>query len=511
MENQILSEKKNNTLLMLFLIFAIAMVALKAIIGTYDNDLWWLLATGREILNNGFPHINPWVIHDDLNIVIQQWIPSVILYFIYSKGGMILLKAMLAFQIAILAFCLYRLCRTCSVKGKSGEIFCILIVICFLSLTTYFSSRPQIYSMIFYVLILLILEKYRRHNNRKILLFLPVITLAHVNCHSSMALFDLFIIFLYLIPDLPSFLKRKGKNCPVSLSHSDYPRIPLLIALGVSALIMLVNPYGLNGALYLLKSYGSAGYGNYIQEMGRTVMWSTYGIPCMILIILGCITIGKNGLDHLDLPLSVLFLFSIFLSIMHIRNEWLAALFAVPLIASSFHELSLYTDKIRFLRKPIINIPIGVTLAIFFGIYVYQNVWVTGIEGSDIDFPDFPTAAINYLNEYCEENDVDQSEISLLNSFNNGGFCEYYGYKVFMDPRPELWEPMITGQEKHYYKEYVDYCTGAVVPAEIVEQYDFDFYLAPQNSALEKYLSSSAERFKIAAECNGYNLWTNVT
>ena len=504
------TEKKNNILLMSFFFFGILMIGLRAITTTYDNDLWWLLATGREILENGFPRINPWSIHDGLSTVIQQWLPSVILYVVYKSGGMITLKIMLSILILILVFVLYYLCHISSGSNFGGEFFLFLIGVALVSLSVYFSSRPQIYTMILYTCIVIILEKYRRSGNPKILYLLPLITFVHVNLHASMAPFDMFIIFLYLIPDIPSFIRKKGFTFDISFSVSDYDRKQLLIVFILAGAALLVNPYGIKGALYLVESYGAAGYGNYINEMKNSVMWSQYGIPDMCLIILGCIVIGKNGIHSVDFPLTVLFIVCIFLSIMHIRNEWLIALFSVPLIAKGLKGVSLYSEKFTVFREKVIVIPVGIILSVCFCFYVYQNVWITGIEGSDIDNINFPTATVNYLDSYCKENNIDSSELALCNNFNNGGFLEYYGYKVMMDPRPELWEPMITGKEEHYYQEYVDFACGKTNPKDIIEKYDFDFYLSPDGSNIEMYLSSLPEKYHVAEECNGYKLWENV-
>ena len=46
----------------------------------YSNDLWFLLATGREIIDNGIPYENPFALHDGMRIVVQQWLLASELY-----------------------------------------------------------------------------------------------------------------------------------------------------------------------------------------------------------------------------------------------------------------------------------------------------------------------------------------------------------------------------------------------------------------------------------------------
>lgn len=48
--------------------------------GTLDSDVWFLLATGREIARNGIPRINPFSIWPGRGMVAQQWLHDVWLW-----------------------------------------------------------------------------------------------------------------------------------------------------------------------------------------------------------------------------------------------------------------------------------------------------------------------------------------------------------------------------------------------------------------------------------------------
>lgn len=501
--------RKQQNIFVILIACAIFILGLQAIKTTYDNDVWWLLATGREIIQNGFPRTNPWAIHDGMQIVIQQWIPSIILYGLYSLGGMPALEIMLTVQIAVLMLLLWKLCHDCA-DGKDTAVL-IFILIAFVSLSGYFSARPQIYTMFLYSLLILVLEKYRKLNNTKLLFWLPIITWIHVNVHASMAPFDLFIMFLYWIPDFLPWLS-KHSTLSFSLQDSDYKRKPLLIAACISAVSMLVNPYGIKGALYLFESYGAAEYRGYISEMNSIEIYSPYGIADLILIIIGAIIIGKNG-KKIDLPLTLLFLSSAFLTIMHVRNCWLVALFSLPLIARGLRDLIFPRWNIKFLHNKLVRFALAFALADFMFLYSYANIWPTLVEYinlSKTDSIDLPQKAADWMDSYATENHLQNNKIRVFNSFNNGGLLEFHGFKVTMDPRPELWEPCITGQSEHYYQEFVDFSFGDMDIAEMMDKYVYDFYIVRRDSELEKYMNEHLEKYKIAEECNGYNLWENA-
>ena len=482
-------------------------IVLDSIKTTYDNDLWWLLATGREILQNGFPKTNPWSIHEGMGIVVQQWIPSIILYVTYLLGDLPGLEILLVAQILILFLALWKLC-TYLAEGKNAELVLGTILISFISLSTYFSSRPQIYSMIFYTILVMDLEKYRRTNKRKYLFILPIITLLHINCHASMAPLDVFVILLYLLPNASSVFNKK-LHPNFEFSESEYSRVPLLFAALISCLTMLINPYGVRGAFYLLESYGAAGYGNYISEMGETHITSFSGFADLALIIGGAIGIGRNG-KRIDFPLTILFLSTAFISMTHERNIWLVALFALPLIARIVGNIKLPMIRIKALHHWPVYVIFIAGLLDFMLIYAYSNIWPTMVNYIRLykaDDVDYPLQACDWLAQYAENEGISNNKLKIFNSFNNGGLLEFKGFKVTMDPRPELWEPAITKQETHYYQEYVLFQNGEIDIKEYMSKYDWDFYIVRDNSPLEEYMTNNSQKYQIAKKCNGYKVW----
>ena len=46
--------------------------------------------------------------------------------------------------------------------------------------------------------------------------------------------------------------------------------------------------------------------------------------------------------------------------------------------------------------------------------------------------------------DYLDRIGADKRTTQVLTFFNAGGYLEYRGYKVNIDPRPELWSPAIT-------------------------------------------------------------------
>ena len=497
----------NWTLLTIF-VAIIGYALLQANTGGFDSDMWWILETGREILENGIPYTNPWSIYDDMKIVVQQPLASVILYSVYNAAGFMGIKIYTFALFVLMALVLFATCRiVSSKKWGSGEVFGFIIAIAIFSLGSYLSERPHVYSMIFFSLTLLVLELYRRKNNFLVLIALPVITCLHVNFHAAMAPFDLVIILLYLIPDVPGIFARIKKPIPAGFYLSTYDRLPLFIAFVCAAGGLLLNPYGFNGAMYVLLSYGSAGYGNYINEMQSTRFWNDYGIPTMAMIALGCVALGKRGLKNIDFPLTVLFIGSIPLSMMHVRNVWLVSLFAIYLFVGTFRDVQLNCKKIqRVVSNKAFHITFIVVLAVISTGWYATQKWPEFVENAEDDSATIPSAAMDYLDEYTAEHKVSKSSLNIYNTFNCGGYMEWRGYKVYMDQRPELWEPTITGKTNHYYQDYVDSQDSSQTSQQILDSNNFDFLIVPLNSKMDSKITLD-QAYKKVVSGQGYTLY----
>ena len=71
---------------MLFLYFNIPLILVLFWRVEY-NDIWFLLNHGKYVLNNGFPSIEPFTIHEGLDFVMQQHLAATIFYEVYHWLG----------------------------------------------------------------------------------------------------------------------------------------------------------------------------------------------------------------------------------------------------------------------------------------------------------------------------------------------------------------------------------------------------------------------------------------
>lgn len=454
-----------------------------------DNDMWWLFATGREIVENGIPYMNPFSAFGDQAIVVQQWIPAVIDYLLYSNFGFIGIGTMVLIETLLLAFVAWKLMKEIG-SGKTSELCAVVLALMVGVCSSYLSVRPQVWSMIGFLLIITVLERHRRTGNWKVLIWLPIITLIHINFHMSMAPYDLFIIACYIVPSF-------GKKA-VPLSHSW----KLIIVLIICALTMLINPYGLDGALYLVNSYGSADYGNYISEMGQLTPWSAYyGQFAIASMIIGAIAIGKNGTKNLDSPLTILFIVAAALSLQHVRNVWLVGIFGYAIFCSAYAGKHLHPSVTFMKDDPIKLVLCSVSMLSLCCVSVTSLT--PEVTKTVSDTASTPVEAVNYLDSTVEN----KNETKIFTHFNSGGYLEWAGYKVGMDARPETWDSNISKNGNDRYKEYCDMSKNNISVETYLTGKDYDYLIVNTDTSLYRYLSSSSQYTNVK-NGNGYAVFT---
>lgn len=300
----------------------------------YSADTFFLLETGRWIIEHGIPHENPWSAVPGAAIVVQQWAHDVMLYGLYRTLGPAGPSLLSAVGAAALAWSVH---GALAVFGGGPvterlELPAISLVIGFTGLAFRFLvPRPTIWTMPLALATATACGAWARGGSRRPLAALPLIMLAHMQVHMAMAWLDALIAAAWLAPwgasELSSLRTRAG------LAAWARSRAPLALAIAGMCAASLANPYGLDGALYLLNSYGAAGYRGLISEM-RPV-WS-FGprvlllvLPALILSLPAAVRAARRGTA--PWPLLVILAGALVAGATSVRSLWMPVVLAVPL------------------------------------------------------------------------------------------------------------------------------------------------------------------------------------
>jgi len=205
-----------------------------------DTDLWWHLASGDLIRRTGeIPRADPF----SFTVVGNRWVDihwlfQVVLSFLYERGG---LRALDLFRMGLILGGLaivYRRCRQVAAPATAVAVLLLTTLAC----QERFLMRPEIVSWLLMVTAILALRKgldagTRAERGRILFVVLPLLQLVWVNVQG------LFILGPVLIALALTAVSYGYLRAPRAGRDPDRV-VDFLVALALSALVCLANPYG---------------------------------------------------------------------------------------------------------------------------------------------------------------------------------------------------------------------------------------------------------------------------
>lgn len=232
--------------------------------GTLDTDGWFLLASGRIVVESGIPSTNPFTAIDGQGIVLQQWLHDAWLYLWWKAAGYTGVAVSVAVP-AVLTLWAYTGTVSRLARNPRHPWAPLLIgAFGFVLMTSYLSVRPSLWTAaLLFVSISTCLE-WRRGASSRCLLVLPIVSLLSVNLQAALWPLPAAAAACFLLPEEGEISLGEAAETVHSWARS---RLPLLAAIAGMAAESLVNPYSIDGSLYVLRSLGAASYGGVILEL----------------------------------------------------------------------------------------------------------------------------------------------------------------------------------------------------------------------------------------------------
>ena len=271
-----------------------------------DNDFWFLINTGKYIINSGIPHIEPFTIHSNFSFIAQQWLTDIIFYLIYNKFNIYGMYIFILILNIIVVFLLYKLSLLINKGNKKIAILTTIIIDVFYA-RLFLSTRPQVFDIILLLLELYLLELFIKRNNKKYLIGLPIISLLMINLHASVWP----MVFVFLLPYYVGRINLKFTT------KENYKLKPLIIVTIIMFLFGFANPYGIEAMPYLFNSYGIDKIDKLVNEMAPLTIKNGKTIYMFILFIIMTYIINKN--KKINFRYTLLILGTTLLSLQHIR------------------------------------------------------------------------------------------------------------------------------------------------------------------------------------------------
>ncbi|OGI34116.1 MAG: hypothetical protein A2420_04790, partial [Candidatus Moranbacteria bacterium RIFOXYC1_FULL_44_13] len=294
-----------------------------------------LLEKKSPLRENYYSYTNP-----DFPVINHHWGSGVVFYYIWKYAGFSGLSLLYIFLslAAFLAF-FWVACRESSFTWAALLAFALAPL-----MAERTEIRPEVFSVLFAAIFLLLLWRYSRGEIKwKWLLLLAPIQIVWVNFHVYFFL-GFFLAGTFLFSEIVQiiFQKLTDEEFEKKLKKTKIMLVVLMLVL----LASLINPFGLEGLLYPLKIFKNYGYT--IVENKSVSFVENYGVAnpnfalikavlaLMVLSFVLLFIFNRKKISFFYLIFSLLFGI---LGWMAIRNFTLLGFFALPVLAYNFQAV----------------------------------------------------------------------------------------------------------------------------------------------------------------------------
>ena len=499
---RIFKSLKRSHLLILYLLGAIFIIASKRI---EDYDIWYHLRTGEYIIKYwSIPHKDlfshtaqghPWITH--------EWLSQVIFHLFYHNLGLLSLIFLKASIVTLIFYLLFK------IVYKFNQNLIQSVTLTFLAALVSvgsFSERPQLFSYLFFILLLYLLSIYPVRNlrnpgkssisngvNKNYLFILPFLTALWANCHASFFLVFVVLLVFIFAEYIKSYLK----------AEATFRGRLLIVILFLTILFSLINPNTYKLLFYPFGTIFNPMHTKYILEWQSPNfhLLQTKIFEFMLLLTILCFALSKE----IDLTDLLLFLIFTHLALDSVRHLPLFALVATPILGKHISNLiSLFSEILeKFtarsllifnLRQKIKRVDKGVSLNIpllnwlillFLIVFLSYNLPHSSKFTSCVKVSEFPLGAA----EFIKENNL---KGNMFNEYDWGGFLIfklYPDYRVFIDGRMDIYAD----------KVFLDYLKIGRLETgweKICRKYKIKFFLLKRDSPFAQALRER-EDFKV--------------
>lgn len=486
-----------------------------------DADAYWLIGTGRWIFEHRrVPSINPWTYEERLSIIVQQPLCALLNYLWFQYfGGLSNMWMLACLENVILLISIIFLAGKYSLSKTDAVLTAALTEVIFI-IAGVITTRPyQLTTAAMALLIANLEESHRKRNVGRAVIAVVLVTLFQANyqmaslfmipCLISCYFFgnvigrirNTWLCYRRVCTKLPCLTENLNEVLVYSRPIRETGCMEWLWVYLGWGLAGIMNPYGINGLLYLPKAKEAmASVGNRIYEMTAPKTTSFPFILALITIMLFCYLAMRRKRG--TIPLAFLVTGSALASFLAIRNLWMSALsFAVlypQIIGRKREGYAEIMDNSEVTGKHHLMIWMG---CLFYAAGVISILYAghnAVFVSKDMILP---------ITDMMQEIQSLPEDERLYTSFNTGGVALFAGHKIYVDARPELYSPDITGN-RDILKEWVEFEWKNTDEMPVrVNNSGWKYYLVSPDTPLCYYLEYSG-KFELICQAGNMKLFS---
>ena len=559
------SIKTNKIKFNILAIFAIIIFSIALTPVTFQNDTYYTIAIGKDIVETGTIDMKDhfsW--HEDLEYTYPHWLYDVGTYLVYQLGENIGIGGFTAIYIltVLLSITLGLVIYMACVKISKHHITSFLITMGIMYLLKNFiTARAQLVTFILFALTVLFIEEFIASKKKRYAIGLIIISILIANLHVAVWPFYFVLYLPYVaqymialistsklgykinkkfkenrlkslekaklnkkeIKDLDEKIEKiKNKIIEIEKSHDKSEKSAekrrnnpykiviekqdavkwLLLIMVICAFTGLLTPLGDTPYTYLSKTMEGNTMDNISEHQPLTLINNMEMIICIILV-LGLITFTDTKIKLCDLFMLGGLLYLSFMSRRQVSMfDIIGGIIFARIVASFFDKYDVGGEE-KLLKS--INTIYGKAITILVVILISFNILKPKLDDKFVDENTYPVKASDYIIE-----NVDLSTMKIYNEYNYGSYLLFRGIPVFVDSRADLYTPQFNGEKnddgkyegKDIFSDYINTSNIGVYYENKFGEYDITHVLIRKNSKLNMFISRNDKYIELYGDNN---------
>lgn len=533
--------------LIILLAFAISPV-------TMQNDTYYTIKIGEEIIQNGIDMQDHFSWHENLPYTYPHWLYDVMIYLICSFSGFAGIYISTVILASILGVLVYYINNKLS---KNNFISLIVTLLVLYLLKDFIAARAQLVTFILFTLTIFFIEMFINTKKKRYLIPLVIIPILIANLHVAVWPFY-FILFLpyiaewmacfmielniivrikILIVKLKEQLTNKAEKItmlnekkenllrklnedkinlqerrekPYRIKIDKNKAIKWIIIIFIITIFTgLLTPLGDVPYTYLAKTMEGNTTEN-ISEHLPLVLINNKNIMILITMFLAILIFTDTKIKLRDLFMLVGL---VLLSFMSRRQTSMLILIGnfifVKLVVQMINKYDNKTyKKIQKFMTGILGQAISVILILCISLLMLKPK----MNDKFVDENSYPVKACDFILE-----NLDVNNIKLYNEYNYGSYLIYRGIPVFIDSRADLYSPEFNGtknEEKKYegrdiFSDFLNISNIGTFYESKFREYGITHVMMGKNTKLN-LLISREDNYKLLYQDNNFVIYERL-
>ena len=486
-----------------FEIMAIILIAIFCISitpKTLQNDTFYTIKIGEHIIENkGIDMIDPFSWHQDLEYTYPHWLYDVIIYLIYSIGGIVGIYISTCIFSALLGITIY---ETNSKLVKNKVVSFVVTIGAMYMLRDYIAARAQLVTFILFSLQIYLMEQLANTSKKRYGIGLIAISILIANLHVAVWPF-MFILYLPYIAEYiviiieEKFAKKYGKQFKegkkISLTKRDGVKY-LIVVMIICTLTGFLTPLGTTPYTYLIKTMQGNTTQNINEHLPMTLIKNAE-ILCVLIIFIAILAFTDIKIRLIDLFM----LGGLVLLMLYSKRQ--STMFVI--ICSVILNRLVY-DFVKKEGKDVDEKLIEVFTTLFGGFMISALILIislyfvkTKIKAKYVDEKSYPVEMSDFIIQYFNNNNINIKYVRLYNEYNYGSYLLYKGIPVFIDSRCDLYAPEYNGG-RDIFMDFIKSSNLDIWFEDIFKKYDITHIILYKDSKMNMIIQNT--------KLDGYNL-----